>query len=208
MANRRPSRRDACAVAIQGMGGTGKTMLAHELARRIAVHYPGGVATEARGQNPASAEAVLQKWAKYMLGSYPQPRWTVVDVRSNLREKFGEILVLLDDVPAEDLGHVQQLLEALPPDATRLITTRLADVGAALGCLVYPLQAFGERDALDFLRNRLARKGPEPSDAVLKSLVESLGGHPLSLELVAANCESTIDLADDVEDLRETTRGG
>ena len=40
------------AVAIQGMGGTGKTMLAHELARRIAVHYPGGVATGSAGPEP------------------------------------------------------------------------------------------------------------------------------------------------------------
>ncbi len=196
------------AVAIQGMGGTGKTMLAHELARRIAVHYPGGVAAESRGQNPASAEAVLQKWAKYMLGSYPQPHWTVVDVRSNLREKYGEIFVLLDDVPAEDLGNVQQLLEAVPSDATRVITTRVADVGAALGCLVHPLRAFGERDALEFLRNRLARKGPRPSDAVLRRLVDSLGGHPLSLELVAANCESTLDLAEDIEDLRKRLEEG
>jgi tetratricopeptide (TPR) repeat protein len=143
----------------------------------------------------------LQKWAKYMLGSYPQPRWTVVDVRSNLREKYGEILVVLDDVPAEDVPHVQQLLEALPPDATRLITTRLADVGAALGCLVYPLKAFDAGDAIEFLRNRLARKGPRPSDAILRRLVRILGGHPLALELVAANCESTLDLAEDVDDL-------
>ncbi len=196
------------AIAIQGMGGTGKTMLVNELARRISVHYPGGVATESRGQNPASGEAVLQKWAKYMLGSYPQPRWTVVDVRSNLREKYGEILVILDDVPGEDVGHVQQLLEALPPDATRLITTRLADVGEALGCLVYPLKAFDDRDALEFLRNRLARKGPRPADAILKSLIESLGGHPLALELVAANCESTLDLAEDVEDLQKRLAEG
>jgi hypothetical protein len=67
---------------------------------------------------------------------------------------------------------------------------------------------FHERDALEFLRNRLARKGPRPSETVLKDLVESLGGHPLSLELVAANCESTIDLAQDVEELRRRLAEG
>ncbi len=196
------------AVAIQGMGGTGKTMLAQELVRRIGVHYPGGVAIEARGQSPASAQAVLQKWAKYMLGRYPQPQWTVIDVRSHLKERYGEVLVLLDDVPAEDLKEVRQLLGALPPDATRIVTTRLADIGTDLGCLVHPLADFDDADALSFLRHRLRGKGPAPPVATLHRLVKVVGGHPLSLELVTANFESTRDLDEDLDDSEQEARGG
>ncbi|MGH9337773.1 MAG: hypothetical protein ACRD21_28815, partial [Vicinamibacteria bacterium] len=41
-----------------------------------------------------------------------------------------------------------------------------------------------------------------------RSLVDALGGHPLALELVAANCESTVDLPEDVEELRKRLAEG
>ena len=39
-------------IAVQGIGGMGKTMLAHELGRRLASRYPGGVVIEERGTDP------------------------------------------------------------------------------------------------------------------------------------------------------------
>lgn len=184
-------------VAIQGMGGTGKTMLAEELVRRLSVRYPGGVTVEQRGQKPESAQAVLQRWAKCMLGEYPQPQWSVVDVRSELQKEYGELLVLLDDVAEKDFEDVGQLLQALPPDATRILTTRSKDIGS-LGAIVYELPDFAETEAVELLRDRLRLKGPPPGEDVLKDLVTIVSGHALSMELVAGRCTHTRDLADQV----------
>jgi tetratricopeptide (TPR) repeat protein len=196
-----------CSVAIQGMGGTGKTMLAEELVRRLAARYPGGVTVEPRGQRPESAQAVLQRWARCILGDYPQPQWTVLDVRSELQKRYGELLVLIDDVAEKDFEDVSQLLKALPPDATRILTTRSKEVGS-LGCLVYELPDFGEEDALLLLRDRLRSKGAAPDEEVLSRLVGLVGGHALSLELVAGRCKDTRDFDEQVEKLARRLADG
>ena len=194
-------------VAIQGMGGTGKTMLAEELVRRLAARYPGGVTVEQRGQKPESAQAVLQRWAKCILGNYPQPQWSVVDVRSELQKEYGELLVLLDDVAEKDFEDVGQLLKALPPDATRILTTRSKDI-ESLGAIVYELPDFSEADALELLRDRLRSKGPTPAEDVLRDLVTTAGGHALSMELVAGRCTHTRDLPDHVAKLARRLEEG
>ncbi len=194
-------------VAIQGMGGCGKTMLAEELVRRLGVRYPGGVTVEQRGQSPESAQAVLQRWAKCILGVYPQPQWTVVDVRSELQMKYGELLVLLDDITERDFDDVEQLLKALPVDATRLLTTRSKEVDT-LGAIVYPLPELTEQDALAMLRDRLRAKGEEPDVDILLKLVQTVGGHALSMELIAGRCKHTGDLARQVEKLARRLEAG
>jgi tetratricopeptide (TPR) repeat protein len=187
-------------VAIQGMGGTGKTMLAEELVRRLAVRYPGGVTVEQRGQSPESAHSVLQRWAKCILGEYPQPQWSVVDVRSELQKKYGALLVLVDDVSEKDFGDVAELLKAVPADATRILTTRSTEIDS-LGAVVYALPDFEEADALQLLRHRLGGKGEEPGEELLKELIAAVAGHALSLELIAGRCKHTRDLAGQVAKL-------
>ncbi len=199
-------------VAIQGMGGSGKTMLAHELVRRIAVHYPGGVAVEPRGDKPMPALDVLQQWARRSLGHLPNPKWTVIDVRDHLHKKYGELLVLVDDVSDEDLAETRQILDACPPDASRLITTRseaVASESGTLGCLMHSLGDFSPDDALAFLGDRFAKKtGEPPSRAILDELVRCLGGHPLSLELVSGNCKHAKDLRVMTEELQQRLKEG
>lgn len=213
-----PTARTATArqsIAIQGMGGQGKTMLAEELIRRIVVRYPGGLLLERRGQSPEPARAVLQKWATLALGESPSREYQPADVRS-LLAGYGELLVLIDDVSESDFEETKLLLDALPPDATRLLTTRSLDIASELGCLMYPLSRLNDHDARELLRERLrARTGeftaPEDSitqDDVIRRLVELVQGHALALELAAARCDFPEDLPDVVDELSTSLAEG
>jgi len=121
-------------------------MLAEELMRRIAARYPGGLLIERRGQSPEPADAVLQKWATLALGEPPSRKYQSAEVRS-LLAGHGQLLVLIDDVRESDFEETKLLLDALPPDATRLLTTRSLNTASELGCLMYPLSRLNDGDA-------------------------------------------------------------
>lgn len=190
------------AVAIQGMGGQGKTMLAEELTRRIAARYPGGLIIERRGQTQEPVNSVLERWAKLVLGEpLPRSEYHPADVRS-LLGRYGELLVLMDDVSESDFEATGKLLDALPPDATRLVTTRSLNVGSELGCVVFELGRLSDDDARELVRQRLrsknaARRAREISpaqDEMIRRLVELVQGHALALELAAGRCNFPKDL--------------
>jgi len=190
-------------IAIQGMGGQGKTMLAEELVRRLFERYPGGFLHEIRGQAPKPADEVLQKWATLALGKAPGRVYGSADVRG-LLTNYGEIIVLIDDVSESDFEEVKHLLLALPPDATRILTTRSLDIVSELGGLMYPLLRLKDHDAAELVRGRLLARmgrtsGPEDSPkqkAAISRLVELVEGHALALELASARCNFPEQLPD------------
>lgn len=196
-------------VAIQGMGGQGKTVLAEELIRRIAVRYPGGLLIEQRGQVQTPAEVVFQKWAEKGLGKQPPRQYDSADVRSMLAVEYGELLVLIDDVRESDFEETSRLLEALPSDATRLVTTRSLNADAALDCIMFKLSRLSEKDACELVRKRIrARSGAaaeaedsEEQDGAIRRLVELVQGHALALKLAAARCNFPEDLPGVVDQL-------
>lgn len=202
-------------IAIQGMGGQGKTMLAEELVRRIVLRYPGGLVLERRGQSPEPARAVLQKWATAALGQAPARDYQAADVRS-LLAGYGELLVLIDDESESDFEETKLLLSALPPDATRLLTTRSLNIASELGCLMYPLSRLNDHDARELVRERLlARMGataaPDDSptqDDAIRRLVDLVQGHALALELASARCDFPEDLSDVVDQLAASLAEG
>ncbi|GEM_PF-3019845 len=195
-------------IAIYGLPGSGKTMLLNELARRLGRLYPGGVIYEQRGESRVSSQAVLTRWMQRALGSDLDRDFsqeiTPQQVRHQLL-RFGQLMVAIDDVGAEDFPEVQRLLEALPPDTTRILTTQSREEAAAIGCQIFPVQHPLEKledpDALLFLKDRLAGKGPMPSDEQLLRLAHAVDGHPLALEISAARCQHTGDLGDIVDEL-------
>ncbi|HEX8337741.1 MAG TPA: tetratricopeptide repeat protein [Pyrinomonadaceae bacterium] len=195
-------------VAIQGMGGQGKTALAEELIRRIAVRYPGGLLIEERGQVQAPAEVVFQRWAAKGLGKQPPREYDAADVRSLLGE-YGELLVLIDDVHESDFEETCRLLDALPSDSTRLVTTRSLNADVALGCTMYQLLRLSDQDARELVLNRLRARASagaglevtEEQDEAIRRLVELVQGHALALKLAAARCNLPEDLPDVVGQL-------
>lgn len=206
------------AIVIQAMGGQGKTVLAEELVRRIAVRYPGGLLIEKRGQSPnPPADAVFQRWAEKALralGQRPAGLYDEADVRS-LLGGFGALLVLVDDVHESDFGEVDKLLKALPADAARLLTTRSLNAAGVLRGLSYSLQRLNDKDARELVRGRLlawtgASKSPETpvQEEAIRRLVGLVQGHALALELTAAQCRSPEDLPRVVDGLARSLAKG
>ncbi len=182
------------AVALHGMGGVGKTALAHELVRRLTSRHPGGVLVETRGRPAQPASTTLQRWAGLARGRSSATEYAPAEVR-NLLSAFGQLLVLIDDVAPDDVGEVATLLQALPADATRLITTRSLDVALDLGCRVHVVGGLSQTDAMSMLADRLRAKSRLDAPAfdaqfdavrdVLATLVDRVDGHPLALDLAA-----------------------
>jgi len=213
-------------IAIQGMGGQGKTMLAVELVRRIAARYPGGVLFVERGEvergdgeNEApqrmNAEAVLQEWAKLTPDYQPSKIYKSADVRS-LLAGYGELLVLIDDVSESDFKVTEELLKSLPSDATRLLTTRSRNIESVGGCLMYQLPRLNDDDAAELVRSRLlakigARSAPADSSIqaeAVRKLVNLVDGHGLALELACARCSFPENLPHEVDRLATSLAKG
>jgi tetratricopeptide (TPR) repeat protein len=191
-------------IAIHGLAGSGKTMLLRELTRRLGRQYPGGVIYEQRGETSLSTQAVLRRWLGTAIAERVDRDVTPQEVRAKLQE-YGQLLVAFDDVWAEDFPDVKILIDALPADTTRLLTTQFRDEALAIGCEVFPLEnpleKMSDDDALHFLKDRLRGKGPMPADDVLLRLAHAVDNHPLALEISAGQCQYTGDLVEVTDEL-------
>jgi tetratricopeptide (TPR) repeat protein len=201
-------------IAIHGMGGQGKTMLAEELVRRIFRRYPGGLLQVRRGQSPPPVNEVLRKWARSALGREPDHEYDSDGVR-RLLAGHGEMLVLIDDVNDLDFEATELLLGSLPADATRILTTRSENIAQELGCRVFHLSRLNDKDACELVRERLrSRMGTRAAlddpklDAAIRRLVDLVEGHALVLEVTSARCNLPGELSGIVDHLANSLAEG
>jgi hypothetical protein len=189
-------------VALLGIGGIGKTLTAAEIARRMADVYSGGTLWVAFGTEARDPEQVLQAtmrhWAEcHHPGRLAEPsNLTPEVVRQWLAEAPGPVLVILDDV--WHAPPANQVLRLIPDGVGVFLTTRRADVVRQLDFEPVTLERLAEEEAVAFLRDRV---GDLPSLTSLRRIAVLLGGHPLALEIVAAQIASgPPDLAETLPD--------
>ena len=123
----RPGSKAAITATLHGTPGVGKTLLAEHLAFALDGQFPGGVLFEQLGagfRDPALATPRLKAWAGYAYGGRALEEgiaFTPEAVRA-LLAGHGGLLVVLDDV--WEIKAIRPFLDALPPEACLLITTR------------------------------------------------------------------------------------
>lgn len=208
--------RGAPLAKLTGLGGIGKSLLAHEYALRFAVAYPGGVfwldagrskRRDARADGGGGAAEQIRAIAAELglpVGDL-SPDETQAALRTALDAAAEPFLWVVDDLDSE---ADEELASWLAPGrfGSTLVTTRnrrFPAIGTEL-----PLGALSEDEAVDLLRQHREPAGTADEDA-LRVVAQALGGHPLALDVSgsALRAEAGVRSASDFADaLRRPTK--
>jgi len=166
-------------VTLTGIGGSGKTRLSVQVARLVAVDFPGGVTFV----DLAAAMSVSDAYESVLAALNITAPASADGLRGQVE---GDSLLVLDNLEQiKDVGSfVAGILDAT---SARILATSRLPVGLPGEC-VRPIAPLSERDALLLLRSRAedAAPGVELAGATAERLLHLLDGVPLAIELAAA----------------------
>jgi WD40 repeat protein len=180
-----PARKLAL-VALVGMPGLGKTMLAQALCEDQAVNdaFPGGIVWIKLGEKPTDAELIVQMGEAMKALGTPSERYDSVAgasnaLRTRLRNKA--VLLVLDDV--WQAGNVALFQPNNPGRCRLLITTRSTDIAAAARARPYSLGLLADRQSLHLLASSAGWE-TDNLPAAAWDLAKACKGLPLALSIV------------------------
>ena len=191
------------AVAICGMGGSGKSMLAAAVAndREVRAAFRDGILWTTLGQTP-NVGAVLESWIK-ALGNkdfrFTTEKVATTELTSLLSQR--RVLIVIDD--ATDPAHVEPLLVGSAA-TTVLITTReqiVAQAAGVTGDRVIEVRGVTPEEALAILAGGPGHALPDAARPVAAQVAEAVGYLPLALSLAAMQAVDGVTWADLVADL-------
>ncbi|WP_433831295.1 BTAD domain-containing putative transcriptional regulator [Actinoplanes sp. CA-015351] len=177
-------------VAMNGMGGVGKSTLAVHFAHQVSAGFPDGrLHLDLHGDRdePETAGEALRSLL-YALGVHARDVPDSVDARTGMYRSLTaarRILVLLDN--ARDPAQVRPLLPS-SPESTVLVTSRRPMLGLAAfdGAHLLHVDLPGLPDARQLLDRRLAALPNRPVGSAADEMIELCGRLPLALAIVGA----------------------
>ncbi|WP_436498458.1 BTAD domain-containing putative transcriptional regulator [Actinokineospora sp. HUAS TT18] len=176
-------------VAIDGMGGVGKTTLALHVAHQLASAYPDGqYFVDLRGftlDDERVAPAVALEALLGQVGVAPEAIPTSLDARRDLwRSKIAgqRVVVVLDN--AADAAHVRPLLPGAP-GSVAIITSR-RQLLALEGAVPLSLAALPAADAGELFTLIAGPRRVEAEAAARAEVVELCGRLPLAIRIAAS----------------------
>ncbi len=189
---------------LRGLGGSGKSLLAEEYARRFSAAFPGGVfwlrAYGYDAQMALSAEEREMERQRQVL-AFAADLGISADGRQldEIEGEFGRriakrgltCLWVIDDLPAG--LDTEELRRWWAPDALArtLITTRSREYGAFAKPI--DLGMLAPDDAYQLLTASRAPQGDE-EEAAARGLVEDLGGHALAIDVAGGALSASAGL--------------
>jgi NB-ARC domain len=177
--------------AVHGLGGIGKTTIARWLVWRpeIERRFADGRIWITLGDEPPDALTIINDCVS-QLDPALKAKATVEAARTDLATLLRDrsILFVVDDVwPGRSADIAKALL--VPSSHCRFLLTtrfsRLAD-DPAIGAVDFRLDEMSADQAKELITHALGRELSLAEEPVAESLCETVGGHPLALELAAA----------------------
>lgn len=176
-------------IAIQGMGGIGKTALVTQIAEYIKSNFPGGIfwgnELPSNDRNPS---IILKDWGEQCGQSLEKVDENNLPsrVRSFLtarRKQLGPILAIVDDVRMDWIGGgIKAIEQSLPLGTPLIITTRQTRPTQDIDAKVYNLDVLSRSESCQLLIS-LSKNKISASQA--EAFSELCGDMPLALELMA-----------------------
>ncbi len=181
-------------VLIEGLGGLGKTTLAHAFAHRHLAHWDDLAWVDAQAHRrtwesaplPLNPEDLLERLAWQLAGAElaaQPPATRTAQLRNLLASR--RLLVVFDDLLPEAIPPLLALIPPPPAQARLLITSRyrVPSPGAHL-----PLRELSREDSLALLQAEIHQRGlPNLSLEILDELYRQVGGNPLALKLIVGH---------------------
>jgi nucleoside phosphorylase len=174
-------------IALHGMGGIGKTVLARALCEdeQVRAAFPDGILWRTLSQKPDLAQ-LLQPLIEHLGGTVRENVPTLEGLSAELVNLLRErrCLLVLDDVWKP--SHAEPFLSG-GPGCRVLITTRDAEIAHAVGAPIHRVDLLLEREAITLLEAWAVGSLSEVSYQLKREIVRELGQLPLAIRLAGSD---------------------